>query len=278
MKKKPYTSKWLCVLISLTGLIITILEIYLTFKGRSLCQTTGCKVVHTFDAYNLLNWIGFGIFSFVFLVFLLDILNFNLGLFLELKTLLLSACVIVEGYFIGFQRWYLHEYCVYCLTVAGLIFLLFIFDFFSREPKRTYPYLVSIMGFSAMFIATFLVNAPLKPLKLKDEPILVYQKGCPHCKHIIEYSKKKGIKMELFEVRNFLSVMRIFNLHQVPLLVYKQNHKIEMLSGEKEILNWLDFKYGLLNIKGHKTKENLFPVYEENGSEEGACEIGKPCE
>ncbi len=278
MKKKPYTSKWLCVLISFTGLIITILEIYLTFKGKSLCQTTGCRVVHTFDAYNLLNWIGFGIFSFIFLISLLDTLNFNLNSLPEIKTLLLSAGVIVEGYFIGFQKWYLHEYCIYCLTIASLIFILFILDFFSREQKKTYPYLVAIVGFFAIFIATFLVNAPLKPLKLNNEPILVYQKGCPHCKHIIEYSRKKGIKMELFEVKNFLSVMRVFNLHQVPLLIYKQDHKIEMLSGEREILNWLDFKYGLLNIKEADVKGNLFPVYQENDSEEGACEIGKPCE
>ncbi|MCD6490477.1 MAG: hypothetical protein J7K20_07110 [Thermodesulfobacterium sp.] len=244
--------KLLHFLISLIGLSLIIIEIYLNSKNASLCKTEACTLVHIFDNYGVLNYIGLALFSYLFLISVLDMLNFHLGFFLKLRTYLLFLSIMVEGYFIGFQTWFLNAYCQYCLIVAALLFLAFFLDYFYlgkevvlrsiKKEKKNQLYKIAILSFASVMFATWLVNVSLKTLDL-SLPILIYKEGCPHCKEVISYAKEKNIKIKLYPIKDVIPLMRIVNINSVPLLLEKVGDKILIIKGKKEIENWLNEKY-----------------------------------
>ncbi|MBO8144425.1 MAG: vitamin K epoxide reductase family protein [Thermodesulfobacterium sp.] len=249
--------KFLHLLISLIGLSLIGIEIYLNSKNASLCKTEACTLVHIFDNYGVLNYIGLAMFFYLFLISILDILNFHLGFFLKLRTYLLFLSVMVEGYFIGFQTWFLNTYCQYCLTIAVLLFLAFFLDYFYPEKeasllfikkeKKNQLYKIAILGFASVVFATWLVNVSLKTLDL-SLPILIYKEDCIHCKEVISYAKEKNIKIKLYPAKDVIPLMRIVNINSVPLLLEKVGDKILIIKGKKEIEIWFNEKYGK-NIK-----------------------------
>jgi glutaredoxin len=285
------------LLISITGLILIGTEIYLNLKRASLCQTEGCAIVHILDKYNTLGYLGFFIFLYLFLVSLLDILNFHLGLFLKLRTYLLSLSVIVEGYLIGLQTWVLNTYCQYCLFVASLLFLAFFLDYFySKKRENTSIYKISFLSSISVFLVTYLVNLSLKPLNFKS-PIIVYKKDCIHCKEVISYAKEKNIEVKLYEIKDVLPLARIININSVPILLSKEDGRIVIINGKEEIKKWFDAKYGIkeeaekdlrkaykiVKKKEHKQRVQLFYPLESNKTvnnteENGVCTIEKPCQ
>ncbi len=248
------------LILSLIGIIITTLEVYLNSKGTSICKTQGCTIVHIFDVHHILNYLGMTIF-FVIFVFTL----FKSKELQVLRSLILAVCIVIEGYFIGFQLWYVKELCYFCLLVAGLIFLIFLLDFFSSKVKTIG--LTGIIGFLSLLIATYLVNIPLTSLDLKS-PVIIYQRGCPHCKAVIEYAKKHKIKINTYPVDRVYALMKILDLNSVPVMIYRKNKsEIFMINGESNIEGWLIQEMSnrslLLN-----TPEIFIPV--EGG---GACRI-----
>ncbi len=257
---------YIILIVSLAGIILTLIEIYLNFKGTSICKTEGCTVVHIFDIHNTLNYLGILIFSSIFLFSLLK--NQKL---LILRSLILSICVIVEGYFIGFQAWYVKEFCHFCLTIAGFIFLLFFLDFLSSKHKTIG--LVGVTGFISLLISTYLVNMLLIPLNTKY-PVIIYQKNCPHCKAVIKYAKENQIKINTYEVKKVYPLMKILKFDSVPILIYKDNNKVFVINGEKEIKDWLKTKIRRKASFISNSSEILFPF-----EEGGACRIDQPnCE
>ncbi len=255
--------KFLNLLVSIIGLLLVGVEIYLNSHNTSICKTEGCTLVHTFDTYGVLNYIGFSIFLYLFLVALLDIFNFFLGFFLRLRTYILALSIIVEGYFLGFQTWYLNAYCHYCLTVAGLLILALFLDYLYPEKpstllsikkeKNTSVYKTSILGFFSIFFATFLVHFSLKPINL-DLPVIIYEKGCPHCRKVISYIQKNNIKAKLYSAKEVISLMRILNIHSVPLLIDKKENSIILLKGEDKIKDWFQQEYKIK--KEEKAQKN----------------------
>jgi hypothetical protein len=307
--------KFFYLLIGLLGVSLIGFEIYLNSKNASLCKTEGCFLVHIFDTYGILNYIGLAIFAFIFITALLDLLNFYLGFFLRLRTYLLALSIIVEGYFIGFQTWFLKTYCQYCLIIASLLFLALLLDFlypekeielFSlRKGKRVYIYKMSLLGFFSIFFATYLVNFPLKTLEFSS-PVLIYKEDCPYCEDVISYTKTKNIKIKLYKAKDVIPFMETLNLNSVPLLINNERNKVVVIEGKDEIINWFEEKYGVkkeefiknkrevekklekvykIEEKGESTKKDLSPFIpgafnatSDIGKEGEACTIEKPCE
>ena len=292
--------KYLLLTISLSGLALNILEVYLNFKGTSICHTQGCATVHLFDVHNFLNYLGIIIFLFLSFISLLDSFNLITSQVIILRSLLLSLCLMVEGFFVGFQIWFIKEVCHFCLTIFILVLLCFILDFLSQ---RHYSFFIcGILGFLAIFTATYLVNVNLKPLNLSF-PAIVYQKTCPHCEKVIEYAKKHNIKFKSYEVKRAYPLLRMLGLNSVPNLIYKENSTIIILNGDKNIIKWLEEKYvstkkrvslrkrkkskrnkKKVNIKTNSGKKlnHLFnlessPILIPPQSSDGACELNQPC-
>jgi len=307
--KESKKTKILFFLFSIIGLILVTSEIYLNLQQKTLCQSEGCFLVHIFDTYNLLNYIGALLFFCLVIISFLDLLEIKLTQLLNLRTYILALAVIVEGYFIGFQKWILNEYCSYCLTVASLIFLCFLLDyklplkekslFLSNEiSKNTSIYKMAFLGSFSLFLATFLVKIPLKPLEF-NSPVLIYKKDCPHCEEVKKFAKEHNISLKLYDVRGAFSLIRLLKYNNVPILIYKEKDKTLIIEGEENIKNWLKEKYGIeekesfereykkpesTEIKKIKKEESQIKTEGEpfsigNNSSQGACIIDQkePC-
>jgi len=163
---------------------------------------------------------------------------------------------------------------------------------------------MSILGFLSLFIATSLVNFPLKPLNF-NSPVIIYKKDCPYCEEVISYAKKNNIKVELYEAKNLIPLMRIFNLESVPILLDKKENKITIIKGRDEIIGWFKERYEVKekitetyksekvnlpeNLPKKRKKEistpqavnhtsNILINATNNATEEsGVCTIEKPC-
>ena len=246
--------KFFIFFLSLIGLILIALEIYLSFHQKTLCQTKGCFLVHTFGTYDILNYIGILLFFYLTISSLFDLLNFQIFWFLNLRTYILALAVIIEGYFIGFQKWILNEYCLYCLIIASLLFLCFLLDYelpfkkrilfsdTSTSKKDITIYKIAILGSFSLFFATSLVKVPFKPLKL-NYPILVYKKNCPFCEEVEDFAKKHNIPLNSYKVGKVMFLIKLLNYNNVPILIYKENGKTIVIEGAEDIKNWFKKKY-----------------------------------
>ena len=301
--KESKKTKILFFLFSIIGLILVTSEIYLNLQQKTLCQGEGCFLVHIFDTYNLLNYIGFLLFFCLVIISFLDLLEVKLTQLLNLRTYLLALAIIVEGYFIGFQKWILNEYCSYCLIIAGLIFLCFLLDYklplkektlFSggNSSKNTSIYKIAFLGSLSLFLATFLVKIPLKPLEF-NSPVLIYKKDCPHCEEVKKFAKEHNISLKLYDIKEAYTLIRSLKYNSVPILIYKEKDKTLIIEGEENIKNWLKDKYGIerkesfereykkpesIQIKRTKKEESPIKIESENlpignNSSQGACII-----
>lgn len=270
--KEPRKTKLLFFLLSIAGLILIALEIYLNSQQKTLCQNEGCFLVHIFDTYNLLNYIGFLLFFYLTIVSFLDLLEVKFIWLLNLRTYILALAIIVEGYFIGFQKWILNEYCSYCLIIAGLIFLCFLLDYklplkektlfsLSESSKNTSIYKIAFLGCLSLFFATFLVKIPFKPLEISS-PVLIYKKNCPHCEEVKKFAKAHNIFLKLYDVNEAISLIKLLKYNNIPILIYKENNKTLVIEGESSIKNWLKEKYGI------EEKESLEREYKKSESTE----------
>jgi len=295
----PGKIKFFIFFLSLIGLILIALEIYLSFHQKTLCQTKGCFLVHTFDTYDILNYIGILLFFYLTISSLFDLLDFQIFWFLNLRTYILALAVIIEGYFIGFQKWILNEYCLYCLTVAGLLFLCFFLDYKlpfkekillsdTHASKDITIYKIAILGSFSLFFITSLVKIPFKPLKL-NYPILVYKKNCPFCKEVEKFAKKHNIPLNLYKADEVMSLVRLLNYNNVPILIYKENGKTIVIEGAEDIKNWLKKKYKETEVKKQKEEkfQDIFKnigkqnfLIKNNTTSQSACTIdqSQPCE
>jgi len=270
--KEPKKIKFLFFLLSIIGLILIALEIYLNFQQKTLCESEGCSLVHVFNTYNLLNYIGLLLFFYLTIVSFLDLLEVKSIWLLNLRTYILALAIIVQGYFLGFQKWILNEYCSYCLIIAGLIFLCFLLDyiiplkektlfFVSESSKNTSIYKIAFLGCLSLFLATFLVKVPFKPLEF-NSPVLIYKKNCPFCEEVEKFAKEHNISLKLYDASETISLIRLLKYKNIPILIYKENNKTLVIEGESNIKNWLKEKYGI------EEKESLEKDYKKPKSTE----------
>ena len=246
IKPKYNFLKFILFFISLLGFLFILLEIIFNFKGQSLCKTEGCQIVHIFDVYNILNWIGLIFFVYLLFTSIIDISNiFFINFFLNLRVFLISLAIIVEGYFLTIQTWFLGKFCQYCLIIAFLFLLFMIIDYLYQKNfnKFSYLYTLSLFGSIAIFITGFIVNIPLKPIKLDSKPLIIYEKGCNHCREVINYTKNHKIDINVYEIKKFWSALRIFNINSVPVLIYQSNNKITLIIGKNDIIQWFKHHY-----------------------------------
>jgi len=233
------------LLISLFEFFLVLTEIFLNSKGTSLCTSQSCTLVHAFDVYGILNWIGLLLFGFLFLTSCFDLTGFltenALNFFLKLRIFTVSSAVLVEGYFIGIQTWYLGKFCRFCLIFAGLLFLFAVFDFiYQRKLNRfSLTYLKAFAGALVIFTATSIVKMPLTSLPETDLPVVVYKKGCPHCRAVMDYAERNGIKFLKVSAENVMPLFHMLHLKGVPVLIHRTETSCEIISGEREIKKWL---------------------------------------
>ncbi|AIH04428.1 MULTISPECIES: hypothetical protein [Thermodesulfobacterium] len=252
--QSTFFNQYLLLVVVFFGFVLNLYEVYLQFKNSSLCKTDACLMIHLFDRLGILNYLGVLVFAVVLGLTLLDLKIKSYAL-KRLRLFILGLCLVVEGYFIGFQAFFLQEYCQFCLVVALTIFLAFVLDVFSQKAF-SWGFL-GFSGFLALFTAVFLVNISLKPIFL-DYPVVVYQQNCPNCKVVEEYVINNKIPVRFYEVSKVYALMRIAGIREVPTLLYREDNSLLVLVGKNTILNWLKENYPMLELsQGREFSKNL---------------------
>jgi len=272
------------------GVIYNFTELVISFRGKSLCSSQGCHLTHIFDTYGILTPLGLFLFLFWLLLELVLWLSNNGNLQKLAYTVLgvtLAGSLAVEGYFTGFQAWFTGKPCYFCLGVAFMVITLnaiYWFNQFNQRksfskskelPAGVYVFLAPI----AVFIAMALVQVPLKGLPVTQKvPIVIYQKGCSHCRELIQDAKKAGMVIKTIEAKKALSLLTQLEIKGVPVTIKKKGKTLIIGEGTetgKEILE-------LNKMENEKTGFSpvLLPFQIQTESQsKGMCSIGsKECE
>lgn len=249
--------RYIILLLSAVGLILTSSELYLSFQDRSICKSEACVLVHSYDKYGTLNLIGTVFFFFLFVFLVLEIISKNLKAFSFLKRIrffVVSMAVLVEGYLIGFQTWFIKEFCGFCLGVATIIFLIFFCEMLYQRLKL--PSFLVLCGFAGLFISTALVGVELRALSF-DNPVVIYKEDCSHCKEVLDYAQKNEIPIKAYHIKEAYALMSLLRIKEVPTLIYREDGSISILVGKRNILEWFQENYKPIEsgFKGDKPLE-----------------------
>jgi hypothetical protein len=112
-------------IVSVLGALFLLAEAVLQAGGRSLCVAEGCGLVISLARFGDLSIILAGLAALA-LLGLLSALNLRRrrGLLDFGINLLLIAALAAEGFFLGYQTFWLAERCLICLGVFGIFFAL----------------------------------------------------------------------------------------------------------------------------------------------------------
>ncbi|MEM3335616.1 MAG: hypothetical protein QXY47_06245 [Thermoplasmata archaeon] len=222
----------LFLFLSLIGFILTSVEFFYSLQGKSLCPTDGCLIVGSFarddKALYLMGMIFFG--SIIALLSFKKYFSYaNL-----LIDILLMLGIAVEGYLVGFQVFVIQDYCLFCLTVAGIIFSLALIKIIL---KKNIVVSVGFAVFILIFASVWFINPGLKSVP-ESQYVLIYSENCPHCHKVIDFCKDKNIPVELVKVNDIKGFCKTANINTVPVLVCNCPDKKTILKGESNIINY----------------------------------------
>lgn len=252
---------------SFLGFFLVLTEVFLNNRGASLCTSQSCVLVHGFDAYGVLNWMGLLLSAFLLLTSLLDLVGLcgerALNCLLKLRTLAVSSAVLAEGYLTGIQTWYLGRFCHYCLVFAGLLLLFAVFDFTYQRKRDDFAltYLKALAGALVIFALTSIVKVPLTSIPDAGLPVIVYEKGCSHCRSVMNYASVNGVKFLKVPAKDVMPLFYVLRLKGVPVLIHKTKTSYEVVSGEEEIKKWLRVN----SARKNRSSFLLIPEQEEPG-------------
>ena len=255
-------SKWLNITLRAVlafGVALTLANFLLELGGKRLCHSEGCLVVDSFSKSDpLMNLLGF-------LFFGTALAGELLGL-VELSGLLLTLALVSEGYLIGFQLFVIGKLCHFCFAVFILVFvsnLLYLFRNLA-EGRDIKAILLGFLGFFVVLFMVWFVNPKIGELP-KGENVVIYSPNCPHCERVFSYCKSHNINATFVDINREKGLCHSLGLDEIPILIHREDGKLEILIGDNRIISYLKEKYE----KGEKNPPLLnTPLL--NG---GACDM-----
>ncbi len=253
-------------LLALTGVILTTSELILKFLHSNICNSTGCILAASSLIIPDKLLILLGIITFLTL-FLLSQLNKE-----NLIDALLIVVLSLEGLLVGYQLFRLKNICHFCIS----IFFIFLSLTVIRLVQNKWAILTGILSFFAV-LSMFSV---LKPVVVNQLPssniVLIYKTNCPHCEKVENFLKENDIKIDRVNVTNCLSFLKSINITAVPALVVRRKSKIEILIGDRNIINFLSEQKNMKkpNINLLNNADQIY-----KGKNSGFCSINsKHCQ
>ncbi len=235
----------------LSGFFVTFLETVYHLSGKSLCRTEGCKIVESFVKGGEIILLVSGIFLFGILFFLS--LGFEKLKKLKIEEIILSVALAVEGYLVGFQSFFINEFCLFCIIIFGTLFISAVTRLFQGKKELIVAFLACV----CVFFATYLVNSQIGHIT-SSKYVLVFSKDCPHCEEIIQFCKLHSISVKTVEAKKVSGTLKSLGIESVPVLFCNEG-------AEKK------FIIGTDNIKGYLLAKNL-----SNQKSDGTCPIFEP--
>jgi hypothetical protein len=298
MKARPVGSKSFFYL-SILGSLYLLAEAVLRLFEKSLCVSEGCRIVDRLTRFDdlLIILIGFLTLGCLALLSGLNLRRQN-GLLDSTINLALIAALAAEGFFVGYQIFWLPMWCLFCLSVFGIFLALGLLRLWGGKKEIA-------AGFAAFILVLGLIGLTLPPpgRALPSEPhrILFYSKECKYCWEIKAEIDQTRLEVTSVLVEEYRSALKSLGIQSVPsLLVNGPNEKL-LLTGKEAIRRYLaacqspgktvfiESKRPILNKRSSKgsgesgVKGNLSPLGAPNpvfnpSADEGLCKENQKCD
>ncbi|MBI4763274.1 MAG: hypothetical protein HY787_01540 [Deltaproteobacteria bacterium] len=232
-------------ILSVLGSLYLIGEAALQAFGRSICVSQGCELVGRITRLGDLLTILIGFIALSLLALLSGLTlrwqngdldsAINPG-WLDLAiNLALIAALAAEGFFFGYQIFWLPELCLFCLSVMGIFLTLGLLRLFS-------DWKAAVTGFATFAVVLLFVGLllpPPGPALPGSKMILFYSEDCRHCTEIKREIDKNKLNIRPVLVKDYTATLRNLGVDRVPTLFVNAHHQKLILIGKEAILRYL---------------------------------------
>lgn len=235
--KERYGSQITFLIASLLGSLYLLLEAGLNLLGRSICVSQGCELAGRITRFGDLAMILIGFIALGLLALLSGLnLRRQKGWLDSVINLILIAVLAGEGFFLGYQIFWLPELCLFCLSVLGIFLTLGLLRLFS-------DWKAAIAGFAAFLAVLFLVGLILPPsgtaLPSTPKMILFFSEDCRYCTEIKKEIEKSKLDIKPVLVKDYTASLRNLGVDRVPTLLVNGHYEKLILTGKEAIRRYL---------------------------------------
>ncbi|MEW6185623.1 MAG: glutaredoxin domain-containing protein [Thermodesulfobacteriota bacterium] len=225
-------------ILSLLGALYLLTEIGLQLSGRSVCVSEGCNLAVQFTRFGDLFMVGIGFLAVSGLAVLSGInLKRDLPEIDFLIHLILIPALAVEGFFTGYQLFWLPEICLFCISVFAVIFILGLVRLIAgwKEVLFGFAALAAVLGTMSLILPP-----PGKTLPLDKKMVLFYKNDCQHCQELKAEIEKKKLEVALIQVKEYSAALKNLGVDSVPTLLVNGRYEKLLLTGKSSIQRYLE--------------------------------------
>ena len=235
--EEKHASATLFFIVSVLGALYLLVEAGLQGFGRSICVSEGCGLVAQLARFGDLSMILVG---FMALAFLALLSGWNRrrksGLLDAAINLALIAALAAEGFFIGYQVFWLPEVCLLCLSVFAIFVFLGLLRLLAGWKEAA-------AGFAAFAAVLCFVGLVLPPrgtaLPTDKKMILFYSPECRHCSEIKEEIDKNKLEITPVLVKEYTATLKNLGVDNIPTLFVNGKYEKLLLTGKEAIRRYL---------------------------------------
>ncbi len=151
-------------------------------------------------------------------------------------NLALIAALATEGFFVGYQIFWLPEMCPFCLSVFGLFLILGLLRWMAGWKETA-------AGFAAFALVLSFVGLVLPPrvttIPSDKKMILFYSEECRYCSEIKEEINKNKLEITPVLVKDYTPALKSLGINSVPTLLVNGRYEKVILTGKEAIRRYL---------------------------------------
>ena len=235
--KEKHVSTATFFIVSALGALYLLVEAGLQVFGRSICVSKGCGLVAQLARFGDLSIILIGLVALAFLALLSGLNRRKRSGLLDFAiNVALIAALAAEGFFVGYQVFWLPEVCLLCLSVFGFFVFLGLLRLLTGWKEVA-------AGFAAFAVVLCFVGLVLPPggmaLPSDKKMILFYSTECRHCSEIKEEIDKNKLDITLVLVKEYTTTLRNLGVDNVPTLFVNGRYEKLVLTGKESIRRYL---------------------------------------
>jgi uncharacterized membrane protein len=233
----------LFTILSVTGMVLVLVEIGLYLAESSLCTSEGCRIVAEQARFGTISILLLGLALFAALTLLTLVKSTHWRKYCEgaISTILIAACA-AEGFLVGYQIFRLHTPCAFCLAVCAIVVTLGIVWMVAGHKEILSGGICFLAIVSLFYLITPLTTASndWKSLCIADEElILFHDDDCPSCKYIENTCTECNIKVIKVDAQNYLDFLSCLNISRLPVLLVNKDDEKTILVGTTRIEEYL---------------------------------------
>lgn len=224
--------------VAIAATVFTSVELVMQSLGSSICVTEGCAIVARHTRFGDRSILLIGLATFAALTVLSGVRGFaaaeRSGRLINLILIVSLAC---EGFFTGYQAFYVETACLFCLIFLGFLVLLATVRLLAGETDVV----AGFAAFAAVFSLLYLVlpAGGSADFPKGERLVLFYSPDCRHCAEVKGEIEKQGIPVALQLVAPYASFLKDMGIEHVPTLYVNTPSQKAFLTGKDAILNHL---------------------------------------